>query len=426
MLTLYSLKENDAVRQAISYYQTQHPDAFVSYEVGMGEGDSVTREDALKKLNTEIMAGEGPDLIVLDDMPLESYVEKGMLLDLTDHLKEYSAKDSLFDNVIDALKIDGKAYVAPATISVPRIASAADGMENVTDLSGVAEIVEKLREQNPSKDILGVSGSRGILKRFAPTSEPAWVAADGTIDKACIGEYLEQCKRIYTAQLDGLDEEALDYYNRRNIGLQERGGIRMDEMEWNIFLDTMSYVGGEQQVMTGWDDSAYSCLELLSLDRTKGYENTKVISMQGQCSGVFMPETLLGVSAASGQTDRALEFMDCFLSEKVQSAYDGFPLNQAAYDAHFVPEHVQEDGEYMSMATSDGDGKMIEYVVYWPEDAEIAGVKAELAAVHTAYIPDQMLEEAVFTQGVAYLEDEKTLEDALREIEKAVMVYMAE
>ena len=426
MLTLYSLKENDVVRQAISYYQTEHPDVFVSYRTGMGEGDSVTREDAIKKLNTEIMAGEGPDLIVMDDMPLDSYVEKGMLLDLTDYLAKYSEKEPLFDNVIEALKRNGKAYVAPATIAVPRIASAADGMENVTDLSDLAETIEKDREKYPTEDILGVSGGWGILKRFSPASEPAWVKADGTIDKEGIGAYFEQCKRIYAAQMDGLDEKVKDYYDQRNIGLKERMGIRMDEMEWEIYLDVMQYVSGAQHTMAGWTSSAYSCLELLSLDRTKGYENTKVIPMQGQCSGVFMPGTMLGISAASGQTDRALTFMDTFLSAKVQSVYDGFPLNQAAYDAQFVPEHVGEDGVYTAMATSDEDGNMISYVVYWPEDEEIAAMKKELAAVNTAYIPDKTLEEAVFTQGAAYLDDEQSLEDALNKIEKAVQVYMAE
>ena len=35
----------------------------------MAESDSVTREDAVKKLNTEIIAGNGPDLIVMDGLP---------------------------------------------------------------------------------------------------------------------------------------------------------------------------------------------------------------------------------------------------------------------------------------------------------------------------------------------------------------------
>lgn len=58
-LTAYSLTENDILRQAIIRYQGAHPDVYVEYKVGMDEEGGVTREDAVKKLNTEIMAGKG-------------------------------------------------------------------------------------------------------------------------------------------------------------------------------------------------------------------------------------------------------------------------------------------------------------------------------------------------------------------------------
>ena len=70
-LKAYSLEESDTLRKAINVYQGAHPEVYVEYEIGMGENDSVTREDALKKLNTQIMAGEGPDLMILDGMPVD-------------------------------------------------------------------------------------------------------------------------------------------------------------------------------------------------------------------------------------------------------------------------------------------------------------------------------------------------------------------
>ena len=63
-LTAYSLTENDILRQAIIRYQGANPDVYVEYKVGMDEEGSVTREDAVKKLNTEIMAGKGPDFLI--------------------------------------------------------------------------------------------------------------------------------------------------------------------------------------------------------------------------------------------------------------------------------------------------------------------------------------------------------------------------
>lgn len=428
MMTVYSLREDENIRQVISLYQMEHPDVFVSYQVGMGEGDSVTREDAIKKLNTELMAGEGPDLLVMDDLPLDSYVDKGMLLDLTDYLAQYSAKEPLFDNVIEALKRGGKAYVAPATFGIPKIVAKAEGAENMTDLPHVAEVVEKLREEYPGEDIIGISGGKGILKRFAATSAPRWVTAEGVIDRDMIGEYLEQCKRILDAQLDGLDNEIKDYYDGWVVRMEELWGIPGDENDHPIYLEMMEYIGGMQQIMAGWTDSQYDYVQIASIDRTEGLENTKIMPIQGACSQVFKPQTMLGISAASGQAQEAKGFMDAFLSADVQSLYDGLPLNKKAFDIQFTPkeDYLGENGEYGSWSTSDGDGMVIEYTSYWPSDEQIASFKAELEALNTAYVPDKMLEKAVFDQGVIYMRGEQSLDEALDEIERAVAIYMAE
>ena len=111
MLKVYSLRESDDMRKAIAGFQSQNPDSFISYEVGMPEGAAVTREDALKKLNTQIMAGTGPDLLIMDDLPIRSYVEKGLLADLTEYLAQYSVENALYDPIINTMKIDGKAYI---------------------------------------------------------------------------------------------------------------------------------------------------------------------------------------------------------------------------------------------------------------------------------------------------------------------------
>ena len=65
-LVVYSLLENYSIRQAISSYAKEHPDTYVKYEIGLNNGDATTQSDALKTLNTEIIAGNGPDVIILD------------------------------------------------------------------------------------------------------------------------------------------------------------------------------------------------------------------------------------------------------------------------------------------------------------------------------------------------------------------------
>ena len=57
-------------------YQRQNPDVRVSYEVALGDDSAVTESDAMRTLSTELLAGEGPDVLILDGMPVESYIEK--------------------------------------------------------------------------------------------------------------------------------------------------------------------------------------------------------------------------------------------------------------------------------------------------------------------------------------------------------------
>lgn len=78
-VSIYSLTENYAVRQAVSLFQKQHPEAYVRYEIGMNTENGMTSEDAIKNLNTRIMSGSGPDLLVLDGLPRRSYEEKECL-----------------------------------------------------------------------------------------------------------------------------------------------------------------------------------------------------------------------------------------------------------------------------------------------------------------------------------------------------------
>lgn len=76
-LTVYSLEESGWIRYAGQLFQKKHPDVLVRYETGMDGDNAVSREDALKNLNTRLLAGDVPDVIVLDRMDIEQYADKG-------------------------------------------------------------------------------------------------------------------------------------------------------------------------------------------------------------------------------------------------------------------------------------------------------------------------------------------------------------
>lgn len=146
------------------------------------------------------------------------------------------------------------------------------------------------------------------------------------------------------------------------------------------------------------------------------------------CRVVFKPNTLLGINAASAQTDKAKAFMDFFLSSEAQADFYSFPLNKEAYDIQFTPDenYLASDHSYGYLSLVNEDGLLLGFTVYFPENEQIAALKDKFASLSTAYIPDSVLEDAVFDGGSAYMEGNLTLEEALNQIEKQVAIYMAE
>ncbi len=80
----------------------------------------------LTKLNTEILAGDVPDLIDLNGLPYERYAAKGILEDLYPFLDSDSelSRDDFFPNILQALEQDGKLCTTCSTFSLSTVMGA--------------------------------------------------------------------------------------------------------------------------------------------------------------------------------------------------------------------------------------------------------------------------------------------------------------
>lgn len=429
-LKVYSLKESDTIRQAISLYQTANPEVYVEYEMGMGNDSSVTRDDALKSLNTKIMAGEGPDVLILDDMPLDSYIEKGLLLDLSPLIDSLSGDEELFGNIVEAMKTDSKLYAMPCEIQVPVIMSEEKYLSKAKDLLGLADMIEELREDNPGDELFHIFSEKGILRFFSMTSVPAWTKESGEIDKDAVTEYLKQTKRIYDAQLDGLPEELVENYNRTNEYWLSEMGELYDESEWlRRTAREMDYTAGNIKLFMSALSDRNGYNSLISINKVDGFEDRVWAPMDGQCQNVFCARTLMGINATSQYTSQAQDFIKLCLGKENQSTlFKGFMVNKAAFDDSFKMDKslIGEDGVYLSESSSNADGIMLSFNIYWSDEQQTAEFKKCIESLKTAYIENSMLEEAVYEEGIAYFRGEKSLEDAVNAIEKKVSLFLAE
>ncbi|MCM1253007.1 MAG: ABC transporter substrate-binding protein [Clostridium sp.] len=428
ILRVYALKDNELVRQAINLYQTQNPNVYIEFECGMGGGDSVTREDALKILNTKIIAGEGADVLILDNMPIDSYIEKGLLMDLTPMISSLDGEEELFGNIVDAMKTGGQLYAVPAEVQLPFMLADKKYLSGVNDLADMADMMEKLRADNPEQDLLGLCSEKSIMRLFAMTCVPAWMTESGELNKSAVEEFLQQTKRIYDAQMNGISEKVIDNYRSTAESYELYNGVAsFEDSDYTRManVNILNYAGGYNRILLG----ALRCIQMTSIGEKTGFENVEWTPMKGQCENVFWAKTLLGVNAASTQKELAEDFLKTCLGKETQSYLDqrGLPVNKAVFAKLLtMPDDVGGDRKWGSVMADGYDGTVITLNYYWPADEEIAAYTKYMETADTAYYADDVLEDAVYEEGLAYMQGSQSLEEAVNAIEKKVSLYMAE
>lgn len=432
-LLVWSLSDEAVIRQTISLYQKENPDVYVEYEIGL-EGNSMTREDAIKNLNTRIMAGKGPDVLVLDNMPMDSYVEKGILLDIASLLDGLSSEEAIFPNIVDAFREDGQVYMVPCAVQLPYVLGRNEDINKMTDVSGVIGVMEEMRAENPGADLLRLSSPKGIMRVFALTGAPTWRTAEGALDANAISDFLTQTKQIYDIQTVGLSEEAFAEWEAEKEIYQSYYSINGENLEDSDEIRTrhqgVYFMSQAQQFAAGSIDniSEYNCH--VSLPKTEGFENCGSIPMNGQCSNVFWARTLLGINASSENTERAQDFIKTALGTKVQiDVENGFPVTQKAILDNYADQwRLYKDNDYVSGSGSavDSDGNEVVLLIRVPDEAEVNELIQWITSLNTAYVEDKTFENVVYEEGSAYMTGEKNLEEAMSSIETRLGIYLAE
>lgn len=112
------------VNNVLSYYRAAHPDVEVILQAAKIGGDSVESQAERKRLKTEIMAGNGPDLLVstcdaLLDNP-QKQMESGVFLDVSPYLEKSEEIDRsvLNPQVMECGQADGGQYLIPLSYRV--------------------------------------------------------------------------------------------------------------------------------------------------------------------------------------------------------------------------------------------------------------------------------------------------------------------
>ncbi|MEA5047168.1 MAG: hypothetical protein VB034_01035 [Eubacteriales bacterium] len=403
-ITVFSLKENETVQQAVVAFNRMRSDVAVEYTVAMKQDAGATAQDYIKALNTELLAGKGPDVLILDGLPVDSYIEKGVLADIGSVL---DGAEEILPNVKAAsLAGDGKLYAIPTGVQIPLAFAPGAPAGAFDSLSALASACEASADLPllPSAAFSNQTLAEVLLRYYGSTLRqgnaqdiPNFLTDAGRIAKA-IGA-TDELGGSWDAVKDYSQEDLLGFMRQQNAGPQ-------------IWADMTGHAKGALLLPIG---SVYDgMIEFTACEKL----NATLYGVGGQ----YQPTGLVGINRAGTLQDAAGQFVQVMLSYDVQSANryaEAFPVNAKAFS-----ELIAAVDNTISQAMHLDGGDALE--AEWPSDAMRAKLGEILTSANTPLATDTTLSDMLAPAVVAYLQGDDTLETAAGKMESVISTYLSE
>lgn len=389
-LTIFSLTDNSTIRQAIGTFQRQNPNVRVQFLIMLDNDSSAGAEDVIRTLNTELLNGNGPDILLLDGLPVKSYMEKGMLADLTEQVSTL-AEHGFMVNLSSAYEYEGRCYGVPSRFTIPVMLGAKDVLGSIRSLDDLVTQVETDRAGEipflrPSDDLFG---EYGMLMDCYDACSAGFVGAEG-INEASLEAYLSAMLRLQRSQEDFLSTAA-DDVTGGTMELFELMGV------------SVMPLGNSEELFYAQELPGQNAVNIIPAGQdgeTGGEIGSALEPLFG--GGSYAPKWSVGITSASEQQELARQFIDLLLSAEVQDVYlyDGFPVNSRSLDK-MVENAVRVRGRDM-------------------------GLKAMFDRMDTPILVDQVVKEAVQSQLRGLLDGSLTPEAAASAVMESTKLYLME
>ncbi|MCM1236285.1 MAG: ABC transporter substrate-binding protein [Ruminococcus flavefaciens] len=414
-LTVYALDESAFLRKAVILFQKENPDIHVNLEFALTGKDGVTLEDAIQTLNTNILAGKGPDVLVLDGMNVNSYIEKGILENISDVVDDVDKKDGIFKNIKEVNMRDGKIYSMPARFLISVVEGDKETVKSGGVLSSFAERAEKVKKKYPDINFTSNKGTRTLLRDLYYADSATWQKDDGTIDDNAISEYLKCAGRIYNLDSCSKSDDNLD---------KSWGDATFNGEKIGTNMDT-GLIGNEYKTAFG-SMAGFNELQEICSVRKKTKADYGILN--GEKVKSYIPYLTLGV-VSGGNIESAKEFVKTMLGKKMgNSENNGFSVNRSAFDmqcSEKLDSQNVKDEVSMAFSVNDSDKEYsFDYVNLTQKDVDKITKIAD--GVNKPSMTDRVIQEIVLEQGDKYLLGDLSLEGAVDAILKKVNLYLAE
>ncbi len=363
----------------------------------------------LTKLNTEIIAGNGPDMLAVDQLPMNQYVGRGLMVDLYPYIDsdQEIAREDFIPSILKAAETDGGLYMACPNFYVMSLAGRADVVGD--EMGWSIDDMISLYDRQPEGTLLMDSyfGQQDILYYLLCMNMDRyvnWQTGTSDFDNQDFIKVLEFCGRF---PKDSNYEEANSMIDMVSSGKQllaifSGANFQNVLLYEALFGGTITYKG---------------------FPREEGIGNVAYFE-----SGVAM-------TTNCKDKEGAWSFLRTLLTEEYQSSDDMnyFPTNQAAFDQKMEEVMVKKyatdpvTGEQVEAPIASGfvtDTLKLELYALTPEQAD--RTIALIDSVSGTVSFDNSVMEIVTDEAQAYFNGTKTPEEVASLVQNRVNLYVNE
>ncbi|NBD24333.1 ABC transporter substrate-binding protein [Paenibacillus glycinis] len=409
-LTIATYYLSDRMQAAIDKYEGLHPNVEIELQATPTSGKDLDEvmayhEKFVTGVNTAVLAGKGPDLIELDELPLDAYANRGLLAELNGMIKGDASfhPEDYFANILSHATTGGGLYGMPLYFSLVGLV----GDSEAIGKTGV-QIDDSSWTWNDFLDTARQLQQKGAFKN-AIVSEPSFLLSElaaenfaqlvqdkngeRSFDSAAFVELIDQVKAMAD---DGL-----------LFDMVKDGGGRATPATQNAHAyfseNTIDSFG------------AYLFNDLIAHPTLYAKPHPQAMG----AGGYFSTYGTVGINANSPHKQEAWNFIRFLMENEAKSPADvtdnrGFPINMTAYD-----EQVAKLKAAGTIQTDTHPATTVDAV-------KLDQLKADLTeAVHWAHAPSN-IDETIMNEAKAFFSGQKTAEQVAKLVKSKVDLILNE
>lgn len=418
-LTLASVYPDDVLLNAVVDFNRSHKDVRIELKDYSEYNTSDDYTQGYTKLSTEIAAGNMPDILDISaDFPYTRYASNGILVDLYPYLEKDSelSKDDFFENVLEAIEVNGGLYMANSGFGVYTAVGAASivGDEPGMTYDEYFEALSKMPEGCEGFD-LGYDRDTALQMCVALEFSKLvdWTTGECRFDSEDFINILN-----YAAQFGTFDSDTYEYSAEDSTSARVAEGKQM--LATTVFTSV-------DYMITDYDAMFGGKATMVGFPTTEGTGNMLYLS-----SGI-------AITTKCEDPDTAWEFVRTYFTEDYQKKQYMIPTNKNVFEEELEKAmevtyekdangnyKLDENGERIQVSYGSYYDGIQEVKIYAITEAQADMLREAIADTTRLYNYDDSIISIVKEGAQAFFEGQKSAEECASLIQSKANIYVNE